>query len=570
MRGFIALTQDITERKRNEDALRAREEESRRLLAALPDVISRFDRDLHILYKSPAVEHFMGQEPESMLGKTQQEAGFPEALAVKLDECLRGVFATGQPQTVEFEYESPTLGPRHIVRRCFPETDDGGVVRSVLTIGRDVTEQKNSEIERGLLLAREHEARETAELLNEVGPLLAAELVPQRLIQAVTDIASRLIGAEFGAFFRNPTEGGPDTPGALSAAPPEAFAGFPMAGNSRLFAPTFRGESMVRSEDLLRDPGYGEGVPSLSPAPGDRPVRSYLAAPVISRSGEVLGGLFFGHGAAGRFTERHEAIVAGVAAQAAIAMDNARLFEQSRWVQNELKRANQELRRANADLETFAYSASHDLQEPLRNVAICAQLLQRSAGRRLGAEETQFLDGILQGALRMQALVQDLLSYTRATRFAEGPPPKVDAARVLGGVVESMKTLIEQNAATVDAGELPTIAIHEVHLAQLFQNLIGNALKYRSKEAPSIHVSAIRQQGWWVFSVGDNGIGIDSQYADQIFTLFKRLHTRSEYPGSGIGLAICQRIVEQYGGRIWVESSAPGEGSVFSFSIPER
>ena len=321
---------------------------------------------------------------------------------------------------------------------------------------------------------------------------------------------------------------------------------------------------MVRRDDISGDSVYGPG------APGEFPVRSYLASPVISRSGEVLGGLFFGHGAPGRFNARHEAIVAGVAAQAAIAMDNAQLFAQAQWIQDELKRANQELRRANADLETFAYSASHDLQEPLRNVAICAQLLQRSGGSRFTGEEAQYLDGILQGALRMQTLVQDLLSYTRATRFEEGPPPKIDSAQVLANVLRSLKTLIDENAATVNAGELPAIAIHEVHLAQLFQNLIGNALKYRSREAPAIHVSAIRQQGWWVFSVADNGIGIDSQYGDQIFALFKRLHSRNEYPGSGIGLAICQRIVEQYGGRIWLEQSAPGKGSVFSFSIPER
>jgi signal transduction histidine kinase len=442
----------------------------------------------------------------------------------------------------------------------------------VLTIGRDITEQKQAEHERNLLLEREHEARETAELLNEVGPLLAAELDPQRLVQAVTDIATRLAGAEAGAFLRNVADDGREVYAlyAVSGAPREAFAKFPLARDSELFGPTVRGENIVRSDDLLNDARYAHDAPRFGVPPLDVPVRSYLAAPVISRSGEVLGGLFFGHSAAGRFDERHEKIVAGVAAQSAIAMDNARLFEEAQRVQEELKRTNQELRRANSDLETFAYSASHDLQEPLRNVAICAQLLERSSGERLTGEEAQFLDGVLQGALRMQTLVQDLLAYTRATRVAEGPPPHVDAGRVLEGVVQNLKTIIEANGATVTSGELPSISMHEVHLAQLLQNLISNALKYRRREEPTIHVSARREQGWWVLSVADNGIGIDPRYRDQIFGLFKRLHTRSEFPGSGIGLAICQRIVEQYGGRIWLEKSTPGVGSVFSFSIPEH
>jgi light-regulated signal transduction histidine kinase (bacteriophytochrome) len=137
-------------------------------------------------------------------------------------------------------------------------------------------------------------------------------------------------------------------------------------------------------------------------------------------------------------------------------------------------------------------------------------------------------------------------------------------------VCQNLKTVIDESAAVITAGQLPVISIHEFHLAQLLQNLIGNALKYRSGEVPHVDVSAKRQQGWWVFSVADNGIGIEAQYADQIFGLFKRLHCREDYPGSGVGLAICQRIVEQYGGRIWLEKSEPGAGSVFSFAVPER
>jgi light-regulated signal transduction histidine kinase (bacteriophytochrome) len=284
----------------------------------------------------------------------------------------------------------------------------------------------------------------------------------------------------------------------------------------------------------------------------------------------VLGGLFFGHSVPGKFTGNHEALLRGVAAQAGIAMDNARLFEQAQWVQNELKRSNEELRRANQDLETFAYSASHDLNEPLRTVAISAQLLERTCGGRLKGDEAKFLAMILQGARRMESLIQDLLSYTTATKHEDGPPPGVDSGQVLATVLENLTGQLEQAGATVTQTALPVVAMHESRLTQVLQNLVGNALKYRGAEAPRVHVSASERDGWCVLSVADNGIGIEPEFTDSIFGLFKRLHTRDQYPGSGIGLAICQRIVERYGGRIWLEKSVPGEGSTFCFSVPVR
>jgi light-regulated signal transduction histidine kinase (bacteriophytochrome) len=251
-------------------------------------------------------------------------------------------------------------------------------------------------------------------------------------------------------------------------------------------------------------------------------------------------------------------------------MDNARLFEQSQWAQAELKRSNEELRRANQDLEVFAYSASHDLQEPLRTISLSAQIIERNFGQRLQGEDSTLLGNILAASNRMGALIKDLLAYTRATKYEEGPAPNVDSAGILAKVLESMWGALEETGATVTTAELPMVAIHEGRLAQLFQNLISNAIKYRSKEVPRVHVGADERDGWCVFSVADNGIGIEAQYAEQIFGLFKRLHGRDRYPGSGIGLAICQRVVEQYGGRIWLEQSTPGGGSTFCFALPSR
>jgi light-regulated signal transduction histidine kinase (bacteriophytochrome) len=176
----------------------------------------------------------------------------------------------------------------------------------------------------------------------------------------------------------------------------------------------------------------------------------------------------------------------------------------------------------------------------------------------------------VQGAQRMENLIRDILAYATATKYAEGPPPSVDSGKVLATVLETLKGPIQQAGATITSGPLPVVSVHESRLAQLFQNLIGNAIKYGDKQLPRVHVSAVERDGWSVFSVADNGIGIDRKFADYIFGLFKRLHNRQEYPGSGIGLAICQRIVEQYGGRIWLENSTPGVGSTFCFSFPTR
>jgi PAS domain S-box-containing protein len=445
-----------------------------------------------------------------------------------------------------------------------PVRDAAGRIVGASKIARDITERKRHEQEREGLLAREQEARRTAELLNRAAQRLAAQLNLEKLVQEVTDIATALVGAEFGAFFPNTCADcrGPEAPCTVSGAPRESLAGFDSTG---IFQSAFRHGGIVRCEDGSQDAGCDTNHPYPGP-----PVRSYLAAPVVARSGELLGRLFFGHSVPSRFSEIHEAIVAGIAAQSGIAMDNARLFEQIRWAQTELKRSNEELRRVNQDLEVFAYSASHDLQEPLRTIALSAQLLERRSGGSLHEKDATFLTNILSAARRMSNLIQDLLAYTRATKSEEGPTPVVDAGRLLAGVLENLRGPIEEAGAVVTAEELPAVAIHESRLAQLFQNLISNAIKYHGEEAPRVHVAAEEREGWNVFSVVDNGIGIEPQFADQIFGLFKRLHSRDQYPGSGIGLAICQRVVEQYGGRIWLEQSAPGRGSTFCFAIPAR
>ncbi|MBC7927242.1 MAG: PAS domain-containing protein [Bryobacteraceae bacterium] len=221
--------------------------------------------------------------------------------------------------------------------------------------------------------------------------------------------------------------------------------------------------------------------------------------------------------------------------------------------------------RSNADLERFGYIIAHDLQEPLRTIGIYAQLIVKRYRGALDADADQFLHFVDDGVLRMQALIRDLLTYSQAgaeDRIVE----EVNVEKALKEALLSLKASVEECNALVNHSDLPTIQYSSRHLAQVFQNLIGNALKYRSSQPPQIAVSAARGQREWIFSIKDNGIGFESSAATHIFDVFKRLHGR-EYAGTGIGLAICHRIVDRYGGRIWAESE-PGVGSSFHFTIP--
>lgn len=236
--------------------------------------------------------------------------------------------------------------------------------------------------------------------------------------------------------------------------------------------------------------------------------------------------------------------------------------------EEKLKHAMEELARSNAELQQFAYVASHDLQEPLRMVASFSQLLEMRYKDRLDKDADEFIEFIVDGANRMQRLINDLLSYSRVGTRGK-PFQPTDFSLVLGQALINLGPLIEDSGAFVTTDDLPVLMADETQILQLFQNLVGNAIKFRGAENPIIHVTAQREAGEWIFSVRDNGIGISPEYYARIFEIFQRLQTREDYPGTGIGLAICKRIVERHGGRIWVESD-PGKGSTFFFTISSQ
>jgi signal transduction histidine kinase len=240
--------------------------------------------------------------------------------------------------------------------------------------------------------------------------------------------------------------------------------------------------------------------------------------------------------------------------------------KEHRHTAQQLAQRTEEVERSNKDLQQFAYVASHDLQEPLRMVSSYVQLLKRRFKGRLDADADDFIAFAVDGATRMQQMIQDLLSYSRVNTHGN-PPSPTHVEEVLGQVFNNLRLAIEESGARITHESLPVVAADGTQLVQLFQNLIANAIKFCSTLPPQIHVSAEKKDPYWVFSVRDNGIGLDPDFTDRIFTIFQRLHTHKDYPGTGIGLAICKRIVERHGGSIWVKSE-PGVGSTFYFTLP--
>jgi signal transduction histidine kinase len=249
-------------------------------------------------------------------------------------------------------------------------------------------------------------------------------------------------------------------------------------------------------------------------------------------------------------------------------LHEAKRLAELQEVYEQLQESRAEFSRSNAELEQFAYVASHDLQEPLRMVTAYMQLLAQHSQAQLDAQAQEYMGYAVEGAERMRTLIDDLLAYSRVGTRGK-PLNPTDSATLLHQALQNLQVQVTETGAVVTSDSLPTVCVDQSQLGMLWQNLLSNAIKFHGPEPPHIHVSARQQGDEWVFSVRDNGIGLDPTQAERIFVVFQRLHTRQEYPGTGIGLAICKKIVERHGGRIWVES-APEQGATFYFTLPAR
>lgn len=413
-------------------------------------------------------------------------------------------------------------------------------------------------------------ARNQAELLNQVGLDLVGEQDLPRLTQRVTDHVRALVDAEFAVLFYqvlDPDTGDSHRHYAVSGLPVEVFAGLGLPQTADRFISAFIEQGVVRCDDVRLDARLGHNASQLCLPLDHLPVISYLAVPVRTRHGAVLGGLFCGHSRPARFTAQHERLLQGIAAMTATACDSARLIEAERQLRRLADQRTADLARSNAELEQFAYICSHDLQEPLRMVSAFLGLLEDRYRGQLDERGLGFIHRAVEGSTRMQNLIRDILAFSRV-----GRGERAEEILAMGDIVQEALTNLHAAAiadgAQIQIDVLPRVRANRLQCVQLMQNLIGNALKYHGEATPVIRITASAAGSRWQFNIVDNGLGIDPAHHHKIFQVFQRLHGRDRFEGTGIGLSLCQKIVLAHGGTIGVDSRL-GEGARFWFTLPD-
>jgi len=449
-----------------------------------------------------------------------------------------------------------------------PIKDSQGRVIGASKIARDITRQKRTE-------ATIREQAHVLGLLDTTGKLISSNLDLQNVLQTVTDTATELTGAKFGAFFYNVIgdQGEAFLLHTLSGASRESFEKFGLPRNTPVFKPTFTGEGVVRSPDITKDSRYGTMGPHHGMPKGHLPLRSYLAVPVISRTGAVMGGLFFGHPDEDVFTERAEQLVVGVAAQAAVAMDNARSYEAAQREIANRERAEAALRANDQRKDEFLATLAHELRNPLAPIR---QATLVSMSRNATDEQRRWSHEVITRQVHhMSLLLDDLLDISRITRGTlELRTELTDLATVVNSALETSGPSIEAKLHTLSV-DLPHVSVQfaadPLRLAQAVSNLLTNAAKYTDPRG-TIRLAATADDQFVQISVSDTGIGITREALAGIFTMFSQVKSaqdRSE-GGLGIGLALTKGVVQLHGGTIEARSEGPGKGSEFIMRIPRR
>jgi PAS domain S-box-containing protein len=522
---------NVTERKLAEEALASRRKELQVILESVPAMIFYKDKENHFVRTNKAFEDAMGLPKEKLQGQSLFDL-YPREMAEAFWNDDKEVMTSRKSRYGIIEPMQTPLGTRILQTDKIPYFDESGDVIGVIGFAIDITERKraeealrrvNEELEQRVadrtakLRASSHYSRSLLEASLDPLVTISPEGKVTDVNQATESVTgvprAQLIGTDFARYFTEPQKA--------------------EAGYQKVLA-----EGQVRDYPLTIRHTSGRVTDVL-----------YHATVYRNEAGAVRG-VF----AAARDITEHKR------AEAELARYRDHLEEL-------VKLRTAELARSNEDLEQFAYVASHDLQEPLRAVGGYVKLLQHRFPEKLDAKAREYIAGAADGAERMQRLIADLLAFSRVgTRGGAFAPADLNA--LLRDALNNLQTSITEAGAKVTSDPLPSLTVDATQIGQLFQNLIGNAIKFRSERAPEIHVGACQEKEHWLFWVRDNGIGIEPQYAGRIFQIFQRLHSRKHYPGTGIGLAICKKIVERHGGEIRVESE-PVQGSTFYFSIPE-
>jgi signal transduction histidine kinase/CheY-like chemotaxis protein len=411
------------------------------------------------------------------------------------------------------------------------------------------------------------------EILNQTGQSIASQLDIEKLLQTVTDAATSLTGARFGAFFYNRVnEAGEDyLLYTLSGAPREAFEKFGHPRATAVFAPTFRGECTVLSDDITKDPRYGTMPPHHGMPPGHLPVRSYLAVPVKSRSGEVLGGLFLGHPETARFQQRDARLMEGLAAQAAIAIDNARMYEAAQAQLATRERTEASLRDSDRRKDEFLATLAHELRNPLAPIRQAVNISQNPGATQ--AQKDWSHEIITRQVQHMSLLLDDLLDISRITRGTlDLRRQRTQLARVIESAIETARPAIDakRHSLGVHLPQSPvTLDVDPLRLSQVLSNLLTNAAKYTDPDG-RIRIDAELLGGEVSIRVIDNGIGIAAEAMPNLFTMFSQVRSVDDRSdgGLGIGLALSRGLIELHGGRLEAHSQGPGQGSEFVVRLP--
>ena len=524
----LAVLTDVTDQVRAERALAKSRARLRTILQDQAELICRYEADTTLTFVNDAFCRHFGKPEELLLGSAFADL-FPEG---GRDALLSHVSRLYPGQPVTYEQQSLTLDGQLAWHEWTDRAitgPDGGIIE-YQSVARDITRSRRQQLALRRLLditASQHQS--LAEKIDEV------ILLGLDHFGLESGVMSEILGSTY--VVRH------------AVSPIEAIK----PGVSFPLGDTYCTYTLEQGRPIAFD-HVGSSVLGRSNSYRQLRLEAYIAAPIMV-GGELYGTLnFSARQPAGRsFGSEDLEIIA--------------LLAQWLGLQIQTGQKQAELERSNSDLEQFASVASHDLQEPLRTISSFCELLEQRYARKLDDDAEEFIGFIVDGARRMQGLIDDLLSYARAGTKGRDFE-MVDSDAILDKALQNLKAALDRNDAAVERGPLPKVRADEVQVLQLLQNLIGNAVKFRAEDHLRITVTAEDQGSAWCFAVTDNGIGIEPKFAKRIFLVFQRLHTREAIEGSGIGLSICKKIVERHGGRIWVEP-APGRGSRFCFTLPK-
>ncbi|GAB3419746.1 ATP-binding protein [Massilia agilis] len=570
--GITGVVQDITVRKNAEDTLRQSEEVLRALANTIPQLAFMARPDGAMVWFNERWYEYTGTSPDDVCGWGWERLVEPDALPAVL-EHWQACLASGEPFEIEYPIRGADGQYRWFLSRANPVRDLHGRVSRWFGTDTDVDEVKRAE--RAL-----REESHVLELLNSTGASLASTRDLRSLLQTATDAAAGIAGARFGAFFYH----GPAGDGRLftlytmSGATPAQFESFGEHQATALFGPSLSATGPVRSVDIAHEPREPGQQPYFGLAVGHPAVRSYLAVPVVARSGEVLGSMFFGHPEPGVFTERTERIVAGIAAQAAIAIDNTRLYEAAQQAADERKvllererEARTEAERTSQMKDEFLATLSHELRTPLSAILGWAQVLRRAS--RDGADLQRGLQTIERNARAQAQLIEDLLDMSRITSGKVlldtqtlNPAVFIDAAIETVRPAAQAKGIRLERRYDKDAG---LVAGDPARMQQVVWNLLSNAIKFTPKGG-QVTVRLARREGHVDISVSDTGLGIKPEFITHVFERFRQADasTTRRHGGLGLGLSIVKNLVEQHGGLVRAESAGEGLGARFTIELP--